>query len=241
MKDLGNSQYNIDAVKNYWNTRPCNIRHSNLEFGTKEYFNEVENRKYFVEPHILAFADFKKWAGKKVLEVGCGIGTDAINFARAGAIYTGTDLSNESVEITRNRFKIFSCDGILFDSNFENLPHNLEGKQFDLIYSFGVIHHSPNPRIIIENMRKVISENGELRIMLYSKISWKSIMIQAGLDQPEAQYGCPIAFSYTEDDVKELLKDQFEIIEISKDHIFQYNVDKYKNFGWHMLITAKPI
>ena len=133
MKDLGNSQYNIDAVKNYWNTRPCNIRHSNLEFGTKEYFNEVENRKYFVEPHILAFADFKKWAGKKVLEVGCGIGTDAINFARAGAIYTGTDLSNESVEITRNRFKIFSCDGILFDSNFENLPHNLEGKQFDLI------------------------------------------------------------------------------------------------------------
>ena len=70
----------IDKVKDYWNERPCNIRHSHKEVGTRQYFDEVEARKYFVEPHIPRFAEFESWQGKKVLEIGCGIGTDTINF-----------------------------------------------------------------------------------------------------------------------------------------------------------------
>src|ERR1700684_258135 len=69
----------IDTVKEYWDRRPCNIRHSPEPVGTKAYFDQVEARKYFVEYHIPGFADFKKWSGKKVLEIGCGIGTDSIN------------------------------------------------------------------------------------------------------------------------------------------------------------------
>ncbi len=65
----------IDAIREFWNRRPCNIRHSKLEVGTREYFNEVE-RKKFVESHIPSFAQFPRWKGKKVLAIGCGIGTD---------------------------------------------------------------------------------------------------------------------------------------------------------------------
>jgi 2-polyprenyl-3-methyl-5-hydroxy-6-metoxy-1,4-benzoquinol methylase len=82
----------IEEVKEFWNRRPCNIKHSNKEIGSQEYFLEVSKRKYIVEPHILEFADFKSWRGKKVLEVGCGIGTAAHSFIESGAIYKGIDI-----------------------------------------------------------------------------------------------------------------------------------------------------
>src|ERR1700724_251398 len=97
----------VEDVRSYWDRRPCNIRHSRREVGSPEYFDEVEARKYFVEPHIPGFAQFERWAGKRVLEIGCGIGTDTINFARHGARVTAVDLSDRSLEIARQRAGVF--------------------------------------------------------------------------------------------------------------------------------------
>ena len=83
----------LNKVIDFWDSRPCNIRHSSKEVGTKEYFEEVTAKKYLVEPHILPFANFGEWKGKKVLEIVCGLGTAAQSFAEAGAIYTCVDLS----------------------------------------------------------------------------------------------------------------------------------------------------
>ena len=254
----------VEEVRAYWNSRPCNLRHSPKEVGTAEYFNEVEARKYLVEPHIPGFAQFERWKGKKVLEVGCGLGTDAVNFARAGADYTGIELSDASLELARKRFAIFGLKGNLLSCNAEELAAVFAPDSFDLVYSFGVIHHTPNQRGVIENIRKVIRPDGEFRMMLYAKNSWKDVMIEFGFDQPEAQFGCPIATTYTEDSACDLVSGLFDVIEIRQDHIFPYIVEKYvkyeyerqpwfqampddifealeKRFGWHMLITAKPI
>jgi len=254
----------IGIVKDYWNRRPCNIRHSRKELGTKEYFDEVESRKYFVEPHIPGFADFGRWAGRNVLEVGCGLGTDAVNFARAGAKYTGIDLSEESLNLARTRFDVFGLNGKFQICNAEQLSHELPGRNFDLAYSFGVIHHTPNPRAAFEQIAKVIKPSGTLKCMLYAKNSWKNAMINAGLDQPEAQNGCPIAFTYTKEEIKNLLDGLFEVTEVRQAHIFPYIIETYvkyeyelqpwfkampkevfdaleNQFGWHILITAKPV
>src|SRR5580693_165691 len=136
----------LSDVQNYWNARPCNIRHSTKPPGTKEYFDEVEHRKYRVEPHIPGFAEFEKWRGKKVLEIGCGIGTDTINFARAGAEVTAVDLSEKSMELARKRAAVFGLeDKIRFCSgNAEQLSSFVPVEPYDLIYSFGVIHHTPH-------------------------------------------------------------------------------------------------
>jgi 2-polyprenyl-3-methyl-5-hydroxy-6-metoxy-1,4-benzoquinol methylase len=187
----------IEAVKDYWNRRPCNIRHSKKAVGTKEYFDEVETRKYFIEPHIPGFAEFLRWKDAKVLEVGCGIGTDAVNFARAGAQYTGVEISEASLDLAKKRFGVYGLSGEFVVCNAEQLSRHLPAGAYDLVYSFGVIHHTPNQRAVIEEIRKVIRPCGLFRCMLYARHSWKDAMIEAGFDQPEAQSGCPIATTYT--------------------------------------------
>jgi SAM-dependent methyltransferase len=254
----------IDDVVSYWNRRPCNVRHSPKEIGTREYFDEVEARKYFVEPHIPGFAQFSRWRGKRVLEIGCGIGTDAVNFARAGASYTGVELSEVSLDLARRRFEVFGLTGNLIHGNAEILDGQVEPNSFDLIYSFGVIHHTPNPRAVVETARRTIRDDGELRIMVYARNSWKAAMIDAGLDQPEAQSGCPIALTFDEGEIRDLLQNLFEPVELRQDHIFPYVVESYvryeyepqpwfaamspemvraleRRFGWHYLVTANPL
>ena len=255
----------INEVENYWDSRPCNIKHSNAEVGTIEYFNEVERRKYFVEPHIKDFAKFDNWSGKQVLEVGCGIGTDAVNFARGGAVYTGIELSNESLSLAKKRFELFELTGTFLKGNAEELGNFLEDIKYDLIYSFGVLHHTPNLSLALKQIRNYCHEKSKVKIMVYASNSYKQKMIEASLDQPEAQYGCPIANTYGKVEIIEILKESgFKTTSIGQSHIFPYQVEPYKNykylkqpwfetmpvevfevleknFGWHLLIDAEPI
>ena len=251
----------IDDVKDYWNRQPCNVKHSKKDVGTVEYFDEVERKRYTAEPHIPAFADFASWKGKKVLEVGCGLGTEGINFARAGAKYTATDLSSESLNLARQRFSVYNQEGDFYLGNSEELTSFLPRQKFDLIYSFGVIHHSPNPGKIFDQIYEYMDDDSILKIMLYAKDSWKGYMIDAGYDQPEAQYGCPIANMYTDDEVREMMMGS-NVLSIEQDHIFPYQIKPYKEgkfvkepwfeampdpmfnslkkrLGWHLLITAR--
>jgi SAM-dependent methyltransferase len=198
------------------------------------------------------------------MEIGCGLGTDATNFARHGAIYTGVELSNVSLSLARRRFAVYGLHGEFLCENAEALARVLPAALFDLVYSFGVIHHTPNPRAVIENARTLVKPDGELRMMLYATHSWKSIMIEEGFDQPEAQSGCPIALTYTAESVRDLVAGLFDVVDIRQAHIFPYVVEHYINYeyvpqpwfkamppelfqalqrhlGWHLLITAKPI
>ncbi len=265
----------IERVRSFWDDRPCNIRHSRKPVGTKEYFDEVEARKYFVEPHIPKFAEFEKWRGKKVLEIGCGIGTDTVNFARAGAEVTAIELSEQSLSIAKQRAKIYNLDNITFYlADAEELSKIVPIQKYDLVYSFGVIHHTPHPEKVLEEIKKYCYRETEIRIMLYSKWSWKTIWIiltygkgkfwQAKTLIPkysEAQTGSPVSYAYSFSEIRKLMKD-YEIVSITKDHIFPYAIEKYKKYeyeyvwyfrwmpkflfrwlekklGWHTLVTAR--
>src|SRR4051812_40576027 len=165
----------IADVRNYWDSRPCNIRHSQKPIGSREYFDEVEARKYFVEPHIPGFADFERWRGKRVLEVGCGIGTDSINFARAGAELTAVDLSGESLNLARQRAEVMGVAVRIefVQANAEELTSAVTGGPYDLIYSFGVIHHTPHPERALAEMRSLAAPGATLKLMVYHRRSWK--------------------------------------------------------------------
>jgi SAM-dependent methyltransferase len=254
----------IDQVKDFWNARPCNVRHSDKPLGTREYFDEVEKKKFTAEPHIPTFCEFDRWHGKRVLEIGSGIGTMAINFARAGADYTGVELSEESLALTRQRFEVYDYPGRFFQGNAEELINFVPIQKYDLVFTWGVIHHSPNPGAILQQAQHYMKSGTTLKVMVYAANSWKNYMIEAGHDQPEAQYGCPVAFTYTENQLMSMIGPGFRIVSVDQDHIFPFQVEPYKagqykkqpwfehmpaeifrvlerRLGWHLMITAEKL
>jgi ubiquinone/menaquinone biosynthesis C-methylase UbiE len=209
-----------------------------------EYFDEVEARKYLVEPHIPAFADFAKWQGKRVLEIGCGIGTDTINFARAGAIVTAIDYSEKSLEIARQRAKVYGLNIEFYHADAEELSQIVPVRQYDLIYSFGVIHHTPRPNRAIAEIRKYMGPSSELRIMVYHRHSWKVFWIglvcgrgafwklgELVACHSEAQTGCPVTYTYTRKTVADLLEGM-EVTDTKVEHIFPYRIADYKEYRY---------
>jgi ubiquinone/menaquinone biosynthesis C-methylase UbiE len=250
----------IEDVRAYWNRRPCNIRHSPLPVGERAYFDQVEQRKYFVEPHIPAFADFPAWRGKRVLEIGCGIGTDTINFARAGALVTAVDLSSQSLAVARKRAEVFGLqDRIRFhEADVERLAERVPAEPYDLVYSFGVLHHTPDPEKALRSLRAFVGRGGQLRIMMYHRRSWKVAGLLLGeghgrfwdLDRiiargSEAQSGCPVTHSYTRRQLAGLLRRTgWEPTRMSVAHIFPWRIPEYVRYEyrkvWYFRMLPGP-
>lgn len=160
----------IDDVRNFWNSNPCQTWLSNSD-DRRQYFEEISSRRYQGrEWHVPTVAKFESYRGKEVLEIGCGIATDGLEFAKHGANYTGVDLTPKSIELAQERFRLFGVEGRLKVANAEEgLPFN--DATFDHVYSFGVIHHSPKTEKIVQEMHRVLKKGGTFTVMLYNKSS----------------------------------------------------------------------
>lgn len=241
-------QVPVEQVREYWNRRPCNIRHSSQPIGSREYFDEVEARKYFVEPHIPGFAEFERWRGKKVLEIGCGIGTDTINFARHGAKVTVAELSDESIRVAEQRAEVFGLsDRVSFyNGNAEELTSFVPIEPHDLVYSFGVIHHTPHPEQILEQARAYVTPGTTLKVMVYNRLSWKVLWMVLRFakgdfrktrrliaDHSEAEFGSPVTYAYTKRELAQILgRHGFRVTEMFVDHIFPWHVPDYVEYRY---------
>lgn len=231
-----------DDVKRYWNKRPCNINHSSKEVGTSDYVKQVAEKRYFVEPHIREFANFQGYEGKTILEIGCGIGIDAINFALNGATVYSGDISSVSVDIAQKNAAAMNLKNVLFfeqDFQDRNLPISVD---FDLIYSFGVIHHCPDPQIIFDNLIHWSNSRTEIKIMVYNRFSTKAIALylrygllkgksfdEAVAVQSEAQMNSPFTYTFTRKSITEALENAgLEVSKVSRRHIFPYEISSYK-------------
>ena len=205
---------------NYWDT-PCEAWHSTAEVGSHLWSHEITAHRYFVQPHIPEFADFRRWKGKRVLEIGCGIGTDTMQFERYGAEVHAVESSKISLSIAGKRMKDRENTWLYRRNAEEFLPTG----SFDLVYSFGVLHHTTYPESILSKARCRMKQDAELRIMLYAKWSIKHLL---GI-QPEAKPGCPLVRWYSAREAKRLLEScGFKVVSIRKTHIFPWRIRDYK-------------
>lgn len=159
-----------EAVRAHWERTPCGSKHAHAPPGEPEYFAQIEKRRYELEPFIPRYADFGGARGKRVLEIGVGLGTDFVRFARAGAQVTGVDLTERSVELVRRRLALEGLSGAVSRADAESLPFS-DG-HFDRVYSWGVLMVTPDTPLAVAEAVRVLRPGGELCAMVYARRSW---------------------------------------------------------------------
>jgi SAM-dependent methyltransferase len=160
----------LEQRRGFWTSYQPGFRVTRAEAGTQTFFREVERERYALEPHIPEMVRFADWRGRDVLEAGCGIGTDAARFARAGARYTGIDFSPTALDLARRRFEMAGLDGSFVQGSVTDLP--LPDSSFDLVYSNGVIHHVPRTERAVQEFRRVLRPGGTALVMVYHRNSF---------------------------------------------------------------------
>ncbi len=159
-------------VRAYWEKEPCGTDDGivgKLEPLSREWFERIEAHRYAVEPFIHSAAQFTRHHGKTLLEVGVGAGTDHLQWARAGCVCHGVDLTEAAIETTRARLQLYGLRSALQRIDAETLPY--PDAAFDLVYSWGVIHHSEDPARIIAEIRRVLKPGGRFIGMVYGRHS----------------------------------------------------------------------
>lgn len=158
-----------ERIKKFWNNKPCGTFGVIPEEVDLPYFEKIRDRRYKLEPFIKTVVDFLSLKEKKVLEVGCGIGIDGMEFSKAGADYTGIDASETSINLARRYFEFEKNNSPLIVADTDSLP--FVDNSFDYVFSWGVIHHTPNIRKAVEEIYRVLKPGGECCIMVYNRRS----------------------------------------------------------------------
>jgi SAM-dependent methyltransferase len=158
-----------ERVREHWNRQPCDSELSAREPTSREFFLDVERQRYALQPHILECIAWLDWKGKRVLEVGAGVGTDARQLIRAGARYTGVNVDRGSAEATACALRAFAMPGESLQRDARSL--DFADGAFDVIYSFGVLQHIPEVERAVAEIERVLTPGGELLVMLYNRFS----------------------------------------------------------------------
>jgi len=163
------AQERQEQVRAHWDRQPCDSELSTRERLSREFYLDVERQRYALQPHILEILSWIDWRGKRVLEVGAGVGTDARRIIGAGALYTGINVDRGSTEATAQALRAFSLPGVALERDAKSL--DFPDGAFDAVYSFGVLQHIPAGQRAVAEIHRVLKPGGEFLLMLYNRTS----------------------------------------------------------------------
>lgn len=161
----------IADIERYWNTRIHDLEMTDKDVGTLEFFDDLDEYRFDKLRYLPEVVDFGAFAGETLLEVGCGIGTDLVRFARGGARVTGVDLSQTAIDLAARNFELHGLAPVeLRVANGEALPY--QEASFDHVYAHGVIQYTADPAQMIRECHRVLKPGGSATFMVYNRISW---------------------------------------------------------------------
>ena len=179
----------IDAIAAYWNERIHDLEMTAQPVGTLGFFDDLDEYRFDKLRYLSRLVDFGGYRDRRLLEVGCGIGTDLVRFARGGARVTGVDLAQRSIELATANFALHGLGGRadLRVANGEALP--FDHSSFEVVYGHGVLQYTADARRMVDECRRVLKPGGEAIFMVYNRISWLSALSQVmgvGLEHADA-------------------------------------------------------
>ena len=190
-------------VRNYWNRHIHDLEITTHPVGSPGFFADLDQYHFEKLHHLPRLIDFTAYRGKRVLDVGCGAGTDLARFARNGAIAAGIDLSKSAIDLARKNFEQQGLEGDLREADGEQLP--FPDDTFDLVYAHGVVQYTPDGRRLVDECRRVLKPGGEAVFQVYNRISWLnglSKLMKVPLEHEDA----PVLRRYSASEFRGMLK-----------------------------------
>ena len=242
-----------EQVREFWNR---NVNQFNQlqrdDIGTREFFDTAEKLRYQYHYHLPSLFDriAGEFPGGHLLEVGCSMGNDTIQFARRGMHVTGVDITDTAVAIIKERFLLYDMPGDFRVADAELLP--FPDNTFDVGYSFGVLHHTPDTAGAIEELRRVLKPGGKAFVMLYNTLSlnWLAHRLTGIPYDGSKADPCPVEKSYLPAEAKAFFSN-YSQLSLDIDYLYGTGWGVFnrlmpaffhralgKVIGWHLMIEA---
>ncbi len=194
----------IEKIQEYWNHRIHDLEMTDQPVGTKAFFDDLDEYRFDKLHYLPQLVDFSSFKGQRLLEVGCGIGTDLVRFARGGARVTGVDLAETAIDLARKNFALHDvAPEELRVANGEALP--FADGSFDVVYAHGVIQYTADPAQLIRECHRVLKPGGTAICMVYNRVSWLNALskvMKVALEHEDA----PMLKKFSIAEFRDLLK-----------------------------------
>ena len=200
----------LEEIRKYWNEHIHDLEIAKHSVGTKGFFDDLDEYRFDKLRYLPRVVDFNAYKGKRLLEVGCGVGIDLIRFSRDGAVVTGVDLAEKAIELARKNFELNGIGGSLRVMNGEHLE--FQDSSFDVVYAHGVIQYTADAQRMIDEIYRVVKPGGEAIMMVYNKYSWLNFLsklMKVELEHEDA----PVLRKYSINEFKKMLN-KFSKVEI---------------------------
>jgi 2-polyprenyl-3-methyl-5-hydroxy-6-metoxy-1,4-benzoquinol methylase len=199
---ISESKATIAAIRQYWNEHIHDLQVARSPIGSQGFFEELDQYRFEKLAYLPKLVDFSAYAGKQLLEIGCGVGLDLLRFARHGAIVTGIDLAEVSIDLAKKNFEHHAVQGRFQIMDGEHLQ--FDDNSFDVVYAHGVLQYTADAQRMINEINRVLKPGGDAILMVYNRYSWLKLLSRVSAVKLEHE-DAPVLNAYSINQFRNML------------------------------------